>query len=115
MLSVHVPLCSQGFGEHLSENVVNIYHPQSSCGKVMFSQASAILFTGLGGVYLEGCGRHPPRQTPQWADIPPKADIPGQTPPRQTPLGRHPPTQCMLGNMSFEYITSNYHQIWLIN
>ena len=45
--------------------------PQHSCGKVMFSQASVILFTG--GVYPSmHWGRHPPRQTPlPWADPPP--------------------------------------------
>ena len=48
-----------------------LLRPQRNCGKVMFSQASVILFTGV-------CGRHPPKQTP-----------PGQIPP--------PPTQCMLG------------------
>ena len=56
------------------------YHPQRSCGKVMFSQASVILFTG-GLVYASiNGGRHPPRQT-----------APGQTPPGQTPpMGGHP-------------------------
>ena len=34
------------------------YHPQSSCGKVMFLHLSVILFTG--GV----SARHPPRQAP---------------------------------------------------
>ena len=38
------------------------YRPQCSCGKVMFSQVSVILFTGGGGVGV--CGRHP------WADTP---------------------------------------------
>ena len=33
------------------------YRPQRSCGKVMFSQASVILFTG-------GMSGRPPRQTP---------------------------------------------------
>ena len=37
------------------------YRPQRSCGKVMSSQASVILFT-------RGCGRHPPDTT--WADTP---------------------------------------------
>ena len=54
------------------------YCPQRSCGKIMFSQASIILFTG-------GCGRHPPEQTPRgqkpsWAD----------TPWAETTLGRYP-------------------------
>ena len=33
---------------------VNIYRPQRSCGKVMFSQASVILFTGGGGMRGRG-------------------------------------------------------------
>ena len=47
----------------------------NGCGKVMFSQASVILFTG-GGVL----------------QIPPRADTPslGQKPPRQTSPGRQP-------------------------
>ena len=54
------------------------YRPQRSCGKVMFSQVSVILFTGQRvypslhwgrppGQTLLGrhpLGRHPPRQTP---------------------------------------------------
>ena len=46
-------------------NLVNMltpsyYRPQRSCGKVMFPQASVILFTG-GGAYMAGgvCGRRP--------------------------------------------------------
>ena len=55
----------------------------SSCGKVMFSQASVILSTGRGW----GSGRHPPGQTP-----------PGKTPPwADTPLGRHSARQILLG------------------
>ena len=56
-------------------------------------------------------GRHPPRQTPPWADTPPGQTPPGWTLPwAGTPLpsacwdtpcpvhsGIHPPTQCMLG------------------
>ena len=42
------------------------YHPQSSCGKVMFSQAFVILFME---VYPSmHWGRHPPGQTTPWAD-----------------------------------------------
>ena len=88
---------------------INIYRPQRSMGKVMFSQACVILFTG-GGVCLSACwdttppradtpsgsrhspgadtppGRHPPEQSPH------RADPPEQTPPEQTPPGsRHPP------------------------
>ena len=38
------------------------YRPQRSCGKVMFSQASVILFGGVGGVAdTPLLARHPPR------------------------------------------------------
>ena len=60
------------------------YRPQRSCDKVMFSQASVILFTGF------VVWQTPPLQTDTHKH-------PGQTPPRQTPsrqtppfLGRHP-------------------------
>ena len=49
------------------------YRPQRSCGKVMFLHLSVILSTGGRGVSSSG----------------PEG---GQTPP-----GRHPPAQCMLG------------------
>ena len=39
----------------------HFYRPQRSCGKVMFSQASVILFTGGGEMVW---------QTPPWADTP---------------------------------------------
>ena len=60
------------------------YRPQRSCGKVMFSQASVILFTGrqtpppwADTPLADTPGRHPPpSQTPPWTDT-----IPGQTPP----------------------------------
>ena len=96
---------------HLVElPLLDIYHPQLSCGKVMFSQVSVILFTG-GGVWQTPPSpvRHPLGQTPLPKQTPPWTDTPGQrspgrhppqadTPPRQTPpLGRHPPAQCMLG------------------
>ena len=48
------------------------YRPQRSCGKVMFSQASVILFTG--GVSALGC---------VWQTPPPQADAPHQA---DTPL-----------------------------
>ena len=73
------------------------YRPQRSYGKVMFSQASVILFTA-------GCLPDTPRQTPPtWADTPEADTPPGQTPPSgqispsrhipfaDTPLGRHTP------------------------
>ena len=59
-----------------------IYRPQRSCGKVMFSQASVILFAG-GCLEDTPLGRHPHGQpTPN-----------GQTPPQQTATaadGTHP-------------------------
>ena len=36
------------------------YRPQRSCGKVMFSQASVILFTGRGFVSQHALGQTPP-------------------------------------------------------
>ena len=60
------------------------YLPQRSCGKVMFSQASVILFTGGGGV-----ADTTPRQTPPspWVDTPLARDPLGRHPPGQTPPG----------------------------
>ena len=56
----------------------------SSCGKVMFSQASVILFTE--GVSVPVLGYTPSGQISPWQTLP----LPGQTPPGQTPPGRHP-------------------------
>ena len=63
------------------------YRPQGSCGKVIFSQASVILY--MGGGCIRACtgadtplGRHPY----PWADTP----TPWATPPGRHPLGRHP-------------------------
>ena len=69
------------------------YCPQRSCGKVMFSQASVILFTGRRGVSVADT----PGQTPPWADTtqadtPPGRHLQEDTPPwEDTPLGRHSP------------------------
>ena len=67
------------------------YRPQRSWGKVMFSQASVILFTE--GVCIPACtGAEPPspRQTfPEQTDIPLGRHFPG----RHLPPGRHPPGQ----------------------
>ena len=69
--------------------------PQRSCGKVMFSQVSDILFTGgrgSGCVWQTPLGRHlPGRHSPHWANTP-RQTPPGQTSPGQTlpPLGKHP-------------------------
>ena len=57
----------------------NIYHPQRSWGKVYFSQASVILFTGVGGWGCRHLGR------PPWQGRPPSKET--------------PPAQCMLGDM----------------
>ena len=99
----HVCLCTGlvgGGGIPTHGLVQTSYHPQHSCGKVMFSQASVILSTG-------GCLTDPPGQTSPREDTPLGRHPPGKTPPRQKhPLGRHPPpsacwdtppTQCMLG------------------
>ena len=53
----------------------HFYRPQRSCGKVMFSEASVILFTG-GGRHPSP-GRHPALPSTCW--------------------DRNPPAQCMLG------------------
>ena len=64
----------------------NIYRPQRSWGKVIFSQASVILLTG-GEVCLSACwDTNPPP--------PPRAD----TPRADTPLRSRPPLQSMLGD-----------------
>ena len=86
------------------------YRPQRSCGKVMFSQASVILFT-LGCVSQHALGQTPPcpvhagihpKAETSWADTPgrhphPPSDTPNpqaDTPQgRQTSPGRHPPGQ----------------------
>ena len=56
---------------------MHLYHPQRSCGKVMFLHLSVILFTGGEGVsgrhppgrqplFRHPMGRHPGRHTPRW-------------------------------------------------
>ena len=71
----------------MTSRYFGFYPPQCSCGKVMFSQASVILFTGGGvsdryplGRHLPGRhlpGRHPPtRQTPPQADTAPGTQTP---------------------------------------
>ena len=67
---------------------INCYHLQSSCSKVMFSQAFVILFTK--GVYPNmHWHRHPVARHLPWADIT-QVDTPRQTPPGRHPPGRHP-------------------------
>ena len=64
------------------------YRPQRSWGKVIFSQAAVILFTGRGEVCLSACWDTSPR--------PSKAAPP---PGRADPTSKvHPPAQCMLGD-----------------
>ena len=69
---------------------LNDYHPQRSCGKVIFSQASVILSSG--GVYSSmHWGRHPPpRQTPRWADTSPCPVHAGIHTPFTVHAGIHP-------------------------
>ena len=57
--------------------IVIYYHPQRSCGKVIFSQV-CVKNSVRGGVCLSVCWDTPPGQTP------PYADTPMQTPPEQT-------------------------------
>ena len=89
---------------HPSTSTINNYHPQHSCGKVMFytclsfcPQGGCLADTLPGqtplGRHTPPLGRHPspPRQTPPWTDTqPPWAD----TAPvgRQSPLGSKPPS-----------------------
>ena len=85
------------------------YRPQHSCGKVMFLQASVILFTGGGGC-IQACTR---ADTPSWADTPLGRHPPRQTPPRQTPPtataadGTHP-----TGMHSCFLCINIHHQLW---
>ena len=90
--------------------VFDIYRKQWSWGEVIFSQASVILFTGVGGLPQCMLGYHPPaRQTPSGkADAPRQGDPSGKADPpgKETlqlgrpPLARRPPAaQCMLGDM----------------
>ena len=68
----------------MTSRYFGFYRPQCICGKVMFSQASVILFTGGGECLTDtpwvdtSPGRHSP-----WADTS-QADTP-------SPPGRHPP------------------------
>ena len=83
----HVPIGKRAACILLECFLVVYYHPQRSWGKVMFLHLSIILLTGR--VCLSACWDTPP----SWADTAPR-----QTPPwAHTPLGRHPPVQCMLG------------------
>ena len=68
--------------------IMIFYRPQRSCGKVMFSQTSMILFTG--GVYPSmHWGRHtPPTQCMLGYTTSPAQRMLGYTPPPQQPLQR---------------------------
>ena len=97
----------------VSNKIFNLYHPQRSCGKVMFLHMSVILSTGgclADTPWADTPDRHhwadtPPGQTPL-ARHPPGQTPPGQSPPRtdtpwvDTPLGRHPPGQTSPGQTS---------------
>ena len=75
------------------------YRPQRSCGKVMFSQVSVILFTG-------GCAsQHALGQTPPCRP-PPTGRPPGQTPPAQCILGYTPHTH------TGGYCSGRYASYW---
>ena len=104
---LRIPLPSPPQCEHVNTITLfydaHFYHPQRSCGKVMFLHLSVILFT-VGG-WLPKCilgythawvdtpwarhplGRHLLADTLQQT---PPADTPWQTPPGRHPLGRHP-------------------------
>ena len=65
------------------------YRPQTKLRKGNVLHLSVTVFTG-GNVHT--LGRHPPMQTPHWADIPR-----GRAPPwADTPLGKHPPSRDMV-------------------
>ena len=104
-------ICEHGLKHHHSVTTdlrhiilqFNYYRPQRSWGKVMFSQACVILFTGgsasvLAGIHTPpGADTHPPgadtpgSRHPPGADThPPGADTPGS---RHPPWSRHPPEQ----------------------
>ena len=74
----------------------NTYRLQLSCGKVMLSQASVILFTAEVYTSMHWADTPLGRQH-SWADPHPGRQPLGQTPPsRHTPWA-DTPTQCMLG------------------
>ena len=68
------------------------YRPKRSWGKVIFSQACVILFTG-GGLPQCMLGYHPQSRHPPWTRHPPSTDTPmgADTPRPGTPQSRHPP------------------------
>ena len=61
--------------------MLHCYHPQRSCGKVMYLHLFVILFTG--GVSLT--------ETPLDRDPLDRDPSPGQRPPAQRPPGQKPP------------------------
>ena len=73
-------------------SVRNFYRPQRSCGKVMFSQASVILFTGRRGVAETPRADTPPRPVHAWINTPPAQCMLGYTPPPTATAadGTHP-------------------------
>ena len=86
--------------------IKSCYCKQRSCGKVMFSQASVILFTGGRGVFLSG--RPPGQRSPldrdplwtgtPWTEIPLDGDPPKQRlPPDRDPADTAPPNTVTSG------------------
>ena len=91
----HPSLAKKSWIHHCTVEAIIVTIRNSSCRKVMFSQASVILSTG-GRCTTPGQtsplgetppGRHPPGRFPSWTYNPPPPAV--QTPPRQTP----PPPQ----------------------
>ena len=96
-----------GIEKDIWERRIPTYRPKRSWGKVIFSLASVILFTGGGstsvhaGIPHPTGTRHPPNQAPPWLGTfrrPGTPPRPGRHPPgpgrHPTPgWGRHPPDQ----------------------
>ena len=72
----------------MTSRYFGFYRPQCICGKVMFSQASVILFTGGGVSDRYPLGRHISGQT-----LPLGRHLPGRHLPGRHLPGRHPPTR----------------------
>ena len=72
--------------------MLSCYHPQRSWGKVLFSQASVILFTGGSASVHAGIAAPPRSRYAPAAEPPPPEQTPGsRNPPKQeSPQNRHP-------------------------
>ena len=66
------------------------YHPQCSCGKVMFSQASVILSTGGRGCVADPPPPSDPQSDTPWTDTPGRPPPPGRPPRADTPWADTP-------------------------